>query len=91
MDNAFKIDLSNVYSVDEFHDVLREELPLPEYYGGTLDALHDVLSDVGRNWHITFTGCSDAEAILGKYFRTLRRMLKDTEKECPELEVTLED
>lgn len=91
MENEFNIDLSNIYSVDEFHDVLREELPLPEYYGGTLDALHDVLTDEGRNWHITFTGCSDAEAILGKYFRTLRRMFENTSRECPELEVILID
>ena len=46
----YKIDLGRIYSVDEFQDVLKENLPLPEYYGGTLDALYDVLTDEGRDF-----------------------------------------
>ena len=91
MDNEYTIDLGNVFSVDELHDVLREELPMPEYYGGTLDALYDVLTDEGQKWHITFTGCSDAEAILGKYFRNLKKMFERATGECPDLEIILID
>ena len=70
----YEIDLGRIYSVDEFQDVLRQSLPLPEYYGGTLDALYDVFTDQGRNWSIYFTGCAEAEAILGKYMRNFKKM-----------------
>ncbi len=83
----YEIDLGRIYSVDEFQDVLREALPLPEYYGGTLDALYDVFTDQGRKWSIRFTGCVEAEAILGKYMRNFKKMCQ---RAVGETEMTVE-
>ncbi len=90
-DFQYEIDLSNIFSVDEFHDVLRENLPLPEYYGGTLDALFDVFTDEGCKWTIHFTGVSDAEAILGKYMRSFKRMCERACAESEEMRIEFTD
>ncbi len=87
----YKIDLGRIYSVDEFQDVLKENLPLPEYYGGTLDAFYDVLTDEGRDWTICFGGCTEAEAILGKYMRRFKSMCERAMKEVPDLKISFED
>ena len=87
----FDIDLCQVYSADEFHKLLDEVLPLPEYYGGTLDALKDVLTDQPEGWEITFTGCAEAEAILGKYVRSLKKMCEKVSKDNENLTVIFID
>ncbi len=89
--NEYHIDLKNIYSADDLHDLLREILPLPDYYGGTLDALYDVLTDEGAKWTIRFTGAADAEAILGKYLRSLKRMCARAVSETGDREITFED
>lgn len=91
MEYQYRIDLGRIYSVDEFQDVLRENLPLPEYYGGTLDALYDVLTDEGSKWTILFTGFVEAEAILGKYARSFKRMCERACKECDNLCIDFSD
>lgn len=91
MEDEYRIDLSRIYSVDEFQDVLRESLPMPEYYGGTLDALYDVLSDEGRDWRITFSGMVEAEAILGRYIRSFRRMCERVNSEAEDKRIILKD
>ncbi|MCR5399296.1 MAG: barstar family protein [Lachnospiraceae bacterium] len=91
MDYQYKITLDRIYSVDEFQDVLRENLPLPDYYGGTLDALYDVLTDEGCKWTILFSGFTEAEAILGKYMRSFKRMCEKACKECDSLHIDFTD
>ena len=80
-ENIYEIDLSGIYSVEELQDLLREKLPLPAYYGGTLDALYDVLTDEGINWSINISGTDDAEAILGKYMRNFKKMCRRVNEE----------
>jgi len=70
----FTIDLHDCYTADDLHARVAEVLPLPDYYGNNLDALHDVLTEQSEGWDITFTGCSDAEVTLGKYMRKLKLM-----------------
>lgn len=90
-ENEYNIDLKNIYSADDLHELLGEILPLPEYYGGTLDALYDVLTDTGQKWSIHFTGAADAEAILGKYMRSLKKMCARAVKEYGDRDITFED
>ncbi|MCR5800141.1 MAG: barstar family protein [Lachnospiraceae bacterium] len=87
----YNIDLKSVFSVDELHELLAEVLPLPDYYGGTLDALYDVLTDEGMNWSIHFTGTDEAEAILGKYMRNFKKMCRKAAEFNEEREITFED
>jgi len=84
----YHIDLKNIFSADDFHELLEQTLPLPDYYGGNLDALHDVLTEQSEGWDITFTNCGDAAAILGKYMKSIRKMCEKAQEENEKLQVT---
>ena len=73
----FVFDLSECYSPDDVHILLAESLPLPEYYGGNLDALHDVLSDPHPVWSFRFKGCKAAYPIVGSGFMKKFKRLMD--------------
>ncbi len=89
---TFTFDLSACYSPEDVHDVIRDALPLPEYYGGNLDALYDVLTDPHDPWELKFTGCLTAEAIVGaKFMRSLKRMCADAAKENGMLSVEFDE
>ncbi len=68
------ISLADIYIPDEFHKRLEDYLPLPDYYGANLDALHDVLTTLPGEWHIRFTECAEAEAMMDKYMKKLKKM-----------------
>lgn len=87
----YDIDLAGIFSVEEMQELLKETLPLPAYYGGTLDALYDVLTDEGMAWTIRFSGTATAEAILGKYMRNLKKMGKRVNMESDEERIFFED
>ena len=85
-------DLTACFSPDDVHDLLRDKLPLPEYYGGNLDALYDVLTDPHDHWRLRFTGTKVATAVIGKkYMATFRRVMDAAVKESRDLEVSFED
>ncbi len=54
MEQVFYIDLKGISTREELHDLLRKELPLPEYYGDNLDAFYDVLTEKGAGWNLIF-------------------------------------
>ncbi len=88
----YSFDLSACYSPEDVHDVIRDVLPLPEYYGGNLDALYDALTDPHAPWELTFTGCQTVRAIVGaKFMSSFRRVCEDAAKECDRLTVTFLD
>ena len=81
---VYEIDLKDVFSADDFQDLMEEILPLPDYYGRNLDALHDVLTEQSAGWDIRFTGDIEAEAALGKHMRSIRRMFRKAAEENAE-------
>ena len=81
------LDLSDIYSADELHDLLEEVLPLPEYYGRNLDALHDALSDLPA-LQLTVRNIEVPEAVMGRYMRSFRAVLSDLAEEIPGFSVT---
>ncbi len=75
----FIIDLStSAGSSADLHKLLREKLPLPDYYGGNLDALHDVLTEFGSNWTLIFRGAPPPG---------LKEVCDDAAEETPGLKV----
>ena len=42
----YKVDFREVKCYIEIHEVLKRDLELPDYYGGTMDALWDCLTDM---------------------------------------------
>ena len=40
------LDLRGITTKEQFHDAVKEQLHLPEYYGRNLDALHDCIMEL---------------------------------------------
>ena len=49
------------------HEYLRHTLQLPEYYGGSLDALADCLAGFNSHTHIILTSADKLYQNLGEY------------------------
>ncbi len=86
----YEIDLSGVYNPDDLHEVIAKVLPLPEYYGGNLDALHDVLTDICEDTRISFVNSYEAEVMMPKYMASLKRMCRDTQAENERLAISFD-
>lgn len=66
--NHFVLDFSEIRTVVELHQYLKEVFALPEYYGNNMDALWDCLSC-----------CYDESTTIElRYMDTLRRNLEKT-------------
>lgn len=68
---------------EKLHNLLKESLKLPEYYGKNLDALHDCLTEMGE-CTITFRNLSSLSP-LGEYGASLLKVLEDSAHENKEL------
>ena len=88
---TYDISLKEIYRADELHELLAETLSFPDYYGGNLDALYDVLTTKPRGWVLHFIECEDAEVSLGKYYNKFRRVCLDAAAHNPNLEVSFGD
>ena len=86
---TFTIDLSKVKTREELHDLLQEELPLPEYYGRNLDALYDLLTEPTEPATLTIYAWDKLAETLGEKAAPLRRVLEDAGQENPALTVLL--
>ena len=64
---TIRVDFSKCENSEQMHEQLRRALNLPEYYGGNLDALWDVLTGLpykGKHFIITLP---DAESDIASY------------------------
>ncbi len=90
--NEYTFPVDTCYTPDDLHELIASKLPLPEYYGGNLDALHDVLTDPHAPWHLIFTGCRAGAALIGaKYMKAFRRACEDAAENNDSLTVTFID
>lgn len=89
MEKVFYIDLSGIESKEEFHKALKRELPLPEYYGGNLDALYDVLTDVSDEWNIIFYNSSGFKLCMEKYYNSFEKLCKNVMSECENIRIRI--
>ena len=99
MEQVFYIDLKDITTKKSLHEAIAGELPLPDYYGGNLDALYDVLTEQGEDWNIIFyntnalgkepSQSSEAEDAgeMSKYFSKLKKMCKQAVSECDNLKI----
>ena len=70
---------------DELHDLFQEALSLPEWYGRNLDALFDVLTDIGEDTKVIVELGGLEQQSLGAYMRQLLSVLRDAAKENEQL------
>ena len=73
------IDLAQVKSRTDLHDLLARNLDFPDYYGKNLDALFDCLTDSHEFWDIEFKNCAMAESGLGEYFNLFKQTVADAQ------------
>ncbi len=71
------------------HEVLRAELPLPDYYGKNLDALYDCLTDLHEDVRIEVRGVGTLKQRLGYYAHSFLIVLRRAAAENPHLKVKL--
>ncbi|MDC7293620.1 MULTISPECIES: barstar family protein [unclassified Butyrivibrio] len=86
-EKVFYIDMSEVTTKDELQDLLAKELPLPDYYGRNLDALHDILTESAEGWNIIFYNTTIAARLLGKYYNALTRLAEESCEETDQLKI----
>ena len=72
------------------HAALRAAIGSPDYIGSNLDALHDVLTGIGRRTRLTVTNYRAAEESLGEYAEKLAFVLAVSASANPCLTVVFE-
>ena len=73
------VNCKNVTTREEFYDLLEKKLPLPDYFGRNLDALHDVLGGAGFTLEVRSFGLLRQR--LERFSGALERMLTETDEE----------
>lgn len=76
--NTVVIDCKTVKSMDDVHETFRSSLPLPQYYGNNLDALHDVLTDIREYTSIIVLNSGTVPVAAAGKWGAFTAMLKDT-------------
>lgn len=72
------------------HDHLARRLGLPAWYGRNLDALYDLLTDMGAQTQIVLRDPACVAGNLGRYGEALLEVLREAAENNPNLTVTLE-
>ena len=90
----YTIDIRNINTKKELHEILREVLPLPDYYGNNLDALYDVLTETSDEMEIEFIWDDnriDIPEEVTKTIKGLKRLSEDIMDECPNIDINWVD
>lgn len=82
------IDCRRIACREDLHAMMKEALAFPDHYGSNLDALHDCLTDIHGETHLTFENWSALEDALGGYARAARRAIGHAAAVNPALAVT---
>lgn len=76
------IDTRNLTTMEQIHDHLAKELNFPPYYGKTLDALYDCLTDISEETEIELICEEEA-------FQPLKKVLTTAGKANKNLNITI--
>ena len=71
------------------HSHLAQRLDLPTYYGRNLDALYDVLTEIGTDTELILEDPAAVVENLGKYGEALLGTMQEAAEENPHLIITL--
>ena len=80
------LELAHIETTAALHIYLQYMLGLPPYYGRNLDALHDVLGEIGEQTCIVLAG-EPASEEMAAYLPRLARVLEDAAQENPALQI----
>ena len=71
------------------HSHLAERLDLPTYYGRNLDALHDMLTEIGEDTELILEDPAAVVEQMGKYGEALLSTMQEAAENNPHLIITL--
>ena len=78
-------------SMAEIHRAFAETLRFPDWYGGNLDALHDLLTAESEEVRIVLWEEECLRQTLGARYRALLHMLRDAAEENENITLVLAD
>ena len=81
------IECSAVQNKEDLHAALAKALDFPAWYGGNLDALHDLLTDIAADTTLQLHDWPQAEAALGPYGQRVEKVLAICALENPKLTI----
>ena len=84
----YTLDLSNVADREQLHELLKQNLDMPDWYGRNLDALFDVLGE--KQGTIRISGFDEMEKKLADYARSFRAVCEDAMEQTPGLVIQFE-
>ena len=87
----FVLDVSACETAEDLHRALAEGLRFPAWYGYTLDALHDCLTDLNESTELIVRGEAALGDLLGRRAGAFRRVLDDSAEENPNLTVRFDE
>lgn len=82
---TYTIDCTGIRSSGELHQVLRETLSFPDWYGSNLDALHDCLCAIGDESTLVL----DNFLGLDTFARGFLQVFSDAAQENPNLTIRI--
>lgn len=74
------LDFSCAETREEIHEILKEGMVFPAYYGNNLDALHDCLTDISEDVVVTAYYTADGSPAAA-YLERVQQVFADAEKE----------
>ena len=81
------LECGTIAAKEDLHTALAQTLAFPGWYGGNLDALHDLLTEIGTDTTLQLHGWADAEAALGPYGSRLEKVMAMSALENPNLHI----
>ena len=84
------LDGEKIDSVAEMHAVFAAELDFPAYYGGNLDALHDLLTENAGKIGVIVANPEAFKKTLGRRFKPFVRLMEELTSEREGFYFTLE-
>ena len=79
------MECGEIRTKEDFHNALAKALDFPSWYGGNLDALHDLLTEIGSDTTLQLHSWADAETALGPYGSRLEKVMAMSALENPNL------
>ena len=81
------VDCGTMAAKEDFHTALAQVLNFPDWYGGNLDALHDLLTAISEATALQLHGWQNLKAALGPYGPRLEKVLAVSALENPQLTI----
>lgn len=87
---TFEIDASLFGSRRDAHTVMKTVFEGYEYYGNSLDALHDVLTSVREDARIVLKNTDASREVIDGYIDRIIKVMRESAEENPHLEIVIE-